>query len=600
MKRNGLFVIFLTFLFLCHGSAFGYIEEVFPLQDAMIKSGFLYQNFNDGELDTGTETIYNSSGSNNVSFMQFDVETAPESVSSAKLRLYNRPEPSYNSYGYLDLHVVLSPWEEEGISYGNQPSFGYTYARVNIPLTREIYYYDPQRPYAYANVYVPRDEYIEIDITALYNNWKSNPKGNFGVRLNTSSSSYCSSPYTRYCYPGTFYSAEAVDAEKWPRLILEISNNLPTVDAGDNVDLKSHQVSGTVIYGSASDADADDVLSFRWMEGQTVLSDWQALADDGKAALDLGSLPAFTLNEHILTLEVKDGQATVSDTMILTVENSAPTVVAKGGGVYEIYAPVTLGGEISDYDGDVLTYQWLEGEQVLDSGTVPSNIHTYAAVNIAECILSNLDFGIHTLILSVDDGANAPVTDTITVEITDTTKPTLAPVAEPAILWPPTHRMKKVVITTHAKDNSGFPVELSASVSSNEPQDGLWRWDRSPDWNVSQIDHATGIITVELRAERALRGDGRTYTILVTATDIMGNSSEAAVDVVVPRCRGKRYEQLRREMRQRIQERREQRMESRREKMQEREERIAAQRERIKDHLERIRERWENRRNRRR
>ena len=44
----------------------------------------------------------------------------------------------------------------------------------------------------------------------------------------------------------------------------------------------------------------------------------------------------------------------------------------------------------------------------------------------------------------------------------------------------------------------------------------------------------TGEITFDLRAERSGRGDGRVYTVTVTATDATGNSSQAELRFVVP------------------------------------------------------------------
>ena len=41
--------------------------------------------------------------------------------------------------------------------------------------------------------------------------------------------------------------------------------------------------------------------------------------------------------------------------------------------------------------------------------------------------------------------------------------------------------------------------------------------------------------TLELRAERAGTGDGRTYTVTLTATDASGNEATASFTVLVPR-----------------------------------------------------------------
>jgi hypothetical protein len=99
--------------------------------------------------------------------------------------------------------------------------------------------------------------------------------------------------------------------------------------------------------------------------------------------------------------------------------------------------------------------------------------------------------------------------------------------------------MVNIVINANAKDKSGLPVRLSAVVSSNEPQDGLGDGDTAPDWTDPVIDQANGIITLQLRAERSGSGNGREYTIAITATDNTGNSSTAAVVIIVPHDKGK-------------------------------------------------------------
>ncbi len=65
------------------------------------------------------------------------------------------------------------------------------------------------------------------------------------------------------------------------------------------------------------------------------------------------------------------------------------------------------------------------------------------------------------------------------------------------------------------------------SVSSNEPANGLGDGGTAPDWKI------TGDLTVDLRAERSGKGEGRIYTIAVTCTDTFGNSSVGNTTVTV-------------------------------------------------------------------
>jgi hypothetical protein len=58
--------------------------------------------------------------------------------------------------------------------------------------------------------------------------------------------------------------------------------------------------------------------------------------------------------------------------------------------------------------------------------------------------------------------------------------------------------------------------------------------DTASDWTTPVIDQVTGIIYLQLRAERSGSGNGRVYTITIIATDASGNSSQANVQIIVP------------------------------------------------------------------
>ncbi len=108
----------------------------------------------------------------------------------------------------------------------------------------------------------------------------------------------------------------------------------------------------------------------------------------------------------------------------------------------------------------------------------------------------------------------------------DATPPSITNVtATPATLWPPNHTMRDVTIGYTATDCGAFTTSLS--VTSNEPINGTGDGDTSPDWEVIDNHH------VKLRAERAGNGDGRIYTITITATDACGNTSSNTATVIV-------------------------------------------------------------------
>jgi hypothetical protein len=309
--------------------------------------------------------------------------------------------------------------------------------------------------------------------------------------------------------------------------------HLPSVDAGDNISIRSEDVAGTTINGTATDEDAEDTLTYRWRQGGNILLNWTEAGPNGECRLDLSTV-WLGIGTHTLTLEVRDGTATVPDEMSLTIENSAPHPAINMSGTFEVGTPIVLKGQAWDYDGDTLSYQWMEGDRTLCS---PGSIATSpngAVIDLPDCLLTGLALGSHTISLIVDDGVNDPVMAQTTVHVIDTGCPTLAPTVTKAILWPPNHKMVGIFIQANAADNSSQPVTLSARVSSNEPFEGLDDDDLSPDWTQPTINQDTGIISLQLRAERSGKGNGRIYTITITATDSSQNSSAADIQVIVP------------------------------------------------------------------
>jgi hypothetical protein len=116
------------------------------------------------------------------------------------------------------------------------------------------------------------------------------------------------------------------------------------------------------------------------------------------------------------------------------------------------------------------------------------------------------------------------------VTVADREPPVLRGLAvTPAVLWPANHKRALVTVNYQASDNCGA-VSLSLRVISSEPDNGLGDGDQPNDVGYIAGDPHH----VYLRAERSGRGTGRTYTILVTATDSSGNSVSSQVIVAVP------------------------------------------------------------------
>jgi len=321
-------------------------------------------------------------------------------------------------------------------------------------------------------------------------------------------------------------------------------NTEPVADAGDNIQIASSEQAGTALCGSASDAD-EDGLQYRWLEGQQVLLDWTVVDPNGRACLDLGILPYLAIGNHPLTLEVTDGQATVSDEMILTIDNSPPE--AQPAPSYQVVEvgidPIVVVADVSDFDGDALTYQWRKDGITLDSGIVET-IQGGGAVPVPDFYRSAGDpafgVGLHEIELKVDDGINEPVSEIVCVEVTDTTQPSLSPIPSVTILWPPNHKLHEVTIWANAFDNGGGSIHLEVEVQSSEPADGDGDGSTIPDYYIDSVDDESGVIELRLRAERSGKGEGRIYTIIITATDASDNQSVAQVEITAPHDRRKK------------------------------------------------------------
>jgi hypothetical protein len=193
----------------------------------------------------------------------------------------------------------------------------------------------------------------------------------------------------------------------------------------------------------------------------------------------------------------------------------------------------SFAGQVSDYDGDWVSYQWSDDGTVLGSGALQT-VAEGAPVDLPPLAVSSLGVGTHTITLRVGDGVNNPVSKSCPVSIIDTQAPTLAPVANQTLRWPPDHRMVEIVITANASDNSRLPLALKATVARNERENGLGDGDIAPDWTVPTLCPGSGTISLQLRAERSGRGAGRQYTVTMTATDTSGNANSANLKVFVP------------------------------------------------------------------
>jgi hypothetical protein len=172
-------------------------------------------------------------------------------------------------------------------------------------------------------------------------------------------------------------------------------------------------------------------------------------------------------------------------------------------------------------------------DSYIETGTTAhDNCDTEIQVVIGGQEVDSENPGVYVITYDATDSAgNTANQMTRSVTVVDSLPPEIESVSvEPAVLWPPNHKMVSVTVTISATDGceSTPPSCFVTSVSTDEPETVCDSGGTSPDWVMA------GDLTVELRAERCGEGDGRVYTIEISCTDGSGNSSSAATSVTVP------------------------------------------------------------------
>lgn len=128
--------------------------------------------------------------------------------------------------------------------------------------------------------------------------------------------------------------------------------------------------------------------------------------------------------------------------------------------------------------------------------------------------------------------AGGTTSQSVTVK-RDATPPTIVGLpGSGCTLWPPNHRLVNVGTVAASDGLSGLAAAVSVTGISNEPANGLGDGDTAPDIVISGG-------SVQLRAERAGKGTGRTYSLSATATDVAGNTAAAAASCLVPQAQRK-------------------------------------------------------------
>lgn len=146
--------------------------------------------------------------------------------------------------------------------------------------------------------------------------------------------------------------------------------------------------------------------------------------------------------------------------------------------------------------------------------------HTYGFYSIAKDFVGNVEGG----------KMSAEATTRV---LSDTTPPVIS--GMPAVgctLWPPNHKLVQVTTVTAADALSGLaPGSFKVTGTSNEPSD-------PNDPQIVITPNGSGGYVVHLQADRLGTGNGRTYTLSATASDLAGNSASLTTTCTVAHDQG--------------------------------------------------------------
>lgn len=153
---------------------------------------------------------------------------------------------------------------------------------------------------------------------------------------------------------------------------------------------------------------------------------------------------------------------------------------------------------------------------------------------------SAFPLGVTTVTCNAIDNAGNAASGSFTITVTNTV---VTPVdygcvtASRSTLWPPQHQMVPVSLWLNY---DSMPVPFSSvrivSVTSNEPETGLWTDDNGSDWEITDSEN----LKLSLRAERDDKGNGRIYTIWIEGRDARGGDYLCSTTITVPKTAPKK------------------------------------------------------------
>lgn len=244
--------------------------------------------------------------------------------------------------------------------------------------------------------------------------------------------------------------------------------------------------------------------------------------------LPTASSGTLSVSANSISLELNVADTSSGNAMAIHLEgviDNHPPVAVIQGGVAECTSPVTTvtldaGGSHDPDAGDTIThYQWF--------GPNAEGLGNNSTVAVPLSITQPKDVQLHVY----DQKLGAAMTQ-VHAHLVDTQAPSLHLSLPTTCVWPPDHAMQCFALgqdvqvsVTDACDP--HPTVRVASVTSNQPDNGLGDGDTAPDvsWTSNQFC---------IRRERATALGPRMYTVVVQAADASGNTAMQSLQLSVP------------------------------------------------------------------
>lgn len=224
--------------------------------------------------------------------------------------------------------------------------------------------------------------------------------------------------YTSMFLLCTILAACGSDSSDDDDVVVVVENNSPTVNAGSDQTVDA--AASVTLAATITDDDTNYTITWTQSSGTTV-----TLSDSTVASPTFTAPSSETAEDLVFEVSVDDGtNAAVTDSVTISVNeiittNNSPVVDAGSDQTVDSAASVTLNATVTD-DGTDYTITWTQtsGTDVSLSDTTAASA-TFTAPTVTED--ESLTFEI-----SVNDGVNAAVTDsiTVTVEAEDSTSTT--------------------------------------------------------------------------------------------------------------------------------------------------------------------------------